>query len=132
MHPANKYEKWSPSPEEVDLHLAFQLDAANAPTFIGSSAWASNFISAVRNSAGKFTITLRDKFLSLKGAHYQVKSAAAVDLVPQHRADDVSGAQTVTVELLTGAAPTDAPAKGANSTVLFVHLVLQGSTAAGG
>jgi len=71
-----------------------------------------------RNNAGDFTITLDDKYNDLVSANAAVHAAADTDLVVTIGAEDVDGAKTVKLTVLTGTTPTDM-ASDADSWISF-------------
>jgi len=129
MADLNLFPKKSMAPEEITLHMTLLHDAANAPTLVEGNDVASI---AYAGSTGKFTITLRHKYIALKAFHFDIQTATAVDLKVQLRAADVSGAKTVTYEFIAVATATNPPAAGANAVTLSVTLVLRNSTVKGG
>lgn len=60
-----------------------------------------------RTGTGEYTITLSDKYNAMVACHLTMEAATAVDLVPQVKSTDVSGAKTIVVNLNAGATPTD-------------------------
>jgi len=66
-----------------------------------------------RTGVGEYTLTLSDKFAALMDCQLTLEAATAVDLVPQIKSHDVSGAKTIVFRLLAAATPTEvaAPAK---------------------
>lgn len=127
MADVNLFQKKSMAPAEVDLNVSVALDAANDPTVLE----ANDLVSVAHTGVGQYTFTFRHKWMAAKAVVPALQAAAAVDLVPQVRSVDVSGAKTVVVELLAAAVATDPPAKGANATVLHLRMSLRNSSVKG-
>lgn len=90
----------------------------------GVSGVASTSITgatAVQTGVGEVTITLDSTYNALVAAHASVMKAVAQDLVPQFVSEDVDGAKTVVVRLLTGATPTDPTAAMKLDVSLFLR-----------
>jgi hypothetical protein len=68
--------------------------------------------SIARNSAGLYTLTLQDKYMSLSQASISIQSAAAQDLHAQLQSEDVAGAKTVVFRTQDSAAAVADPASG--------------------
>lgn len=66
--------------------------------------------SVVRSGVGEYTVTLTDKFAALMDCQLTLEAATPVDLVPQIKSHDVSGAKTIVFSLLAGATPTEVAA----------------------
>jgi hypothetical protein len=128
MADVNLFPKKSMCPAEVTLSAVFAMDGTNAPTIVESNGVASI---AYGGSAGKFVVTLKNKWMACKGASLSFQAATAVDLVPQFRAIDVTTTSTVTFELLTGATATNAPAAASNVTYVYLTLQLRNSAVKG-
>ena len=80
------------------------------------------FSTVVRNSAGDYTITLQDKYSSLKHLKASVIAATAVDLRVQIHTNDIQN-KIVRILTLTGATPTDA----ADGTTLILQMDVKNS-----
>ncbi len=93
--------------EVKDLYVKVTVGATGAPTLTSRTGIAS----ITRNSAGNYTVTLQDKYNSLKFAQVTFLDDDAQDLRVQLLAEDVADAKTVQFVCLTAATPTD-PASG--------------------
>ncbi len=100
--------------EVKDLYLKVSIGATGAPTISSGYGIAS----IARNAAGDYTITLSDKYASLK--HFEVThlSSSAQDLNFQLHSEDVASAKTIRFLCLTGATATEV----ASGKVLFVKI----------
>jgi hypothetical protein len=105
----------------VHIQGSFAPQGTSAPTTVRGTGF-----SVARTSAGLFTITLQDKYMSLIAGDAQVQLAAAADLVAQIGNVDVSSAKTVEIRILAAAVATDISAN-ANNRVHF-NLILKNST----
>jgi hypothetical protein len=93
--------------EVKDLYAKVAIGGTGAPTLTTGYGLAS----IVRNGAGDYTVTLSDKYSSLKHFEAIHLSSSAQDLQFQLHSEDVIGAKTIRFLCLTGATPTD-PASG--------------------
>lgn len=74
-----------------------------------------------RTDTGKYRIELQDKYQKLMGVSLTVLAAAAVDLVPQVRAEAVNGATPyIDFEMLAGGTATDT----ANAVQQYVMVII--------
>ena len=104
------------------ISLSFAPAGTGAPTDVKGRGVTS----VVRDSAGKFTITLKDKFLELMGLNVVIAMTAVADLKPQLGAVDVVTAKTVVLNILAVATATDIAANAANR--VYVTLFLRNSS----
>lgn len=107
--------------EIKDLHASVNIGATGAPTI----ASAPGVASVVRNGAGDYTVTLQDKFVSLRFFEVMHKSSSAEDLTFQMHSESVASAKTVRFLCLTAGTPTDP----ANGDVLFLKFELKNTSA---
>lgn len=107
--------------EVKDIYASATIGASGAPTLVSKIGVAS----LVRNGAGDYTLTLQDKYMSLKFADIIHLDDAAQDLNFQIYSEDVDGAKTLRFLCLTGATPTD-PASGSS---LLIKLELKNTVA---
>lgn len=98
--------------EVKDLYMKVSIGSSGAPTAVSKYGIAS----IARNSAGDYTITLEDKYASLKYFEVIHLASSAQDLNYQIVAEDVLSAKTIRFLCLTSASATD-PASG--STLLI-------------
>jgi len=63
--------------------------------------------SVTKTGTGEYTITLDETYNALMACNVTLEAATAVDLVPQIKSTDVSGAKTVVINLNAGATPTN-------------------------
>lgn len=106
--------------EVKDIYLQVSIGASGAPTLnrpLGVS-------SIVRNSAGLYTITLQDKYMSLRAVQIVQQAALAEDLTFQVTAEDVDGAKTIQFMAHAAAVATD-PSSG---STLYIALQLKNSS----
>lgn len=66
--------------------------------------------SVARTGVGEYTVTLADKYHALMCCNLNIEAATAVDLVPQIKSTDVSGAKTIVFRTLAGATATEVAA----------------------
>lgn len=83
--------------------------------------------SLTRTNTGEYTVTLRDPYMSLVGAHFSVLAATPIDLVPQMETEAVATAKTIVFNMMAGATPTDT-ANGVTQDV-FMTLALRNTSA---
>jgi hypothetical protein len=116
-----KFEKVQAIEKEIkNIYAEISIGASGAPTLTRGTGVAS----IARNSAGKYTLTLQDKYMRLMFADIKHLSASAVDLKTQLVSEDVASAKTIVFHTLAVATATD-PASG---TKLFVKLELKNSS----
>jgi hypothetical protein len=111
----------------VDLYCKFAVGASGVATI--DAAKSKGIASVVRTTnAGEYLVTLNDKYVDLYGVYPTVTFASgspASGAAFVVRAQDVSGAKTVTVQFLNGSfAATDL----ANGCNVVLKLELKGST----
>lgn len=106
--------------EVKDLYAKVNIGSSGAPTIVS----AVGITSIVRNSAGDYTVTLDDKYSSLKFFECIHLSGTAQDLAYQIKAEDVIGAKTIEFLCLTGTSATD-PASG---KVLLIKFELKNTS----
>ncbi len=99
--------------EVKDLYAKIAVGSTGAPTISVGYGIAS----IVRNGAGDYTVTLTDKYASLKFFEVQHLSSSAQDLGFQIHSESMSS-KTVRFLCLTGATPTD-PASGKSLLLKF-------------
>lgn len=93
---------------------------------LGSSAIASQTLTtrgigtAVRNSAGDYTITLADGIKDVEDVNISIMAATAADLQPQLTAISVSS-RTIQFRVLAAATPTD----GASGVVIRLTIIVR-------
>lgn len=80
--------------------------------------------SVAKTTTGVYTITLEDSYVALHSITCTVQAATAVDLVAQVVSHDVVTAQTIVVELLAAATPTEPSAV----TIVHFQALLRNST----
>jgi hypothetical protein len=106
--------------EVKDLYAKVTIGATGAPTLTLGIGIAS----IARNGAGDYTVTLQDKYPSLKffeGVHLK---SAAEDLNFQLKAESVASNKTVRFLTVAGASATDP----ANGDVLYLKFELKNTT----
>lgn len=106
--------------EVKDIYAKASVAAAGAPTLTSTIGVAS----LVRNGAGDYTLTLQDKYNSLKWADVKVIDDTAQDLTIQIHSEDVADAKTVRFLCLEAGVETD-PADGAQ---LLIKLELKNTS----
>jgi len=106
--------------EIKNIYAKVTIGASGAPTLVSPVGIAS----IARNSAGNYTLTLQDKYASLKFARVTFLDDAAQDMNAQILAEDVDSAKTVDFVCLTGATATD-PQSG---QTLLIKLELKNTT----
>jgi hypothetical protein len=121
--------KYSFVRKPVELWCQVAIGATGAPTL--SATKSKGITSVVRNSAGRYTITLNDKYQELYGAYPMFVLAAgaygtsaASDMVVRSAAV-TAATPTVVVEFLDG---TGAANELANGVTLYLKLELNDST----
>ena len=74
-----------------------------------ASVSSSTIIGAAvtKTGTGEYTITLSETYVAMMATNLTLEAASAVDLVPQVKSTDVSGAKTIVINLNAGATPTD-------------------------
>lgn len=105
-------KKQSLEREVKDAFIRITGNGAANPTVVSAVGSAT----IVRNSAGDYTITLSDKYSSMKSLKATVLNATAVDLRVQVKSEAVSDTKQISFLTLTGAVATDLPA---NSELLI-------------
>jgi hypothetical protein len=112
----------------VDLFANVAIGATGAPTI---STSASKGVSSIaRNSAGKYTVTLQDKYKSLLGLNIALKLAAgapatASSAQPILRSEDVGVAKTLVIEFVDS---TGAAIELTNGVTILAHVKLKNSS----
>lgn len=108
--------------EVKDVYAKVTIGAAGAPTLTSSIG----IDSIVRNSAGDYTITLQDSYMSLKFFEVIQLSTTPQDLSFQIKVASVNSLPKGSVEFLclTGATPTDP----ANGMKLFIKFELKNTS----
>ena len=104
-----------------DLYAKVTIGASGAPTLVSPVGIAS----IARNSAGNYTLTLQDKYMSLKFFRVTFLDDAAQDLNVQILAEDVAVAKTVQFVCQAAAVATD-PQSG---QTLLIKLELKNTSA---
>lgn len=107
--------------EVKDLYAKVTIGSSGAPTLVSPIGIAS----IARNSAGNYTLTLQDKYMSLKFFRVTFLDDDAQDMNAQVAAEDVASAKTVQFVCRTGATATD-PQSG---QTLLIKLELKNTTA---
>lgn len=110
-------KKQSLEREVKELYAKITIGATGAPTL----TVGVGIESIARNSAGDYTLTLSDRYNSLKMAKVRVLSATEEDLRAQLKSETVATTKQVNFMTLTDATKTD-PADG---SVLIVKLDLK-------
>lgn len=105
------------------VYIRFFPDADNDPTYYDPGGTVDSIV----YGSGAYTITLKDAFLRLVGAHATYQAAANnVDMYAQMGDCDVS-AKTYVVQMKTAGTNTQ-PAAGDDNQSVSVELVFQEST----
>lgn len=89
--------------EVKDLYMRVSIGASGAPTATSKVGIAS----IVRNGAGDYTITLDDKYASLKFFEGILLDSSAEDINLQIHSEAVLASKTIRFLTLAGATPTD-------------------------
>lgn len=103
--------------EIKDGYVTISIGAAGAPTLTAGPLGAS----IVRNSAGNYSLTIDDKYASLKSFRATLLSATAEDIRFQLHSETVSTTQVVSFLCLTGATETDP----SNGSVILIKMDLK-------
>lgn len=115
----------------VDLTMKASIAAAGAPTLLNGPAptvsQSKGIASIVRNSAGRYTITLEDNYQALMAANVTVLSASLTNSSVQVVSEDVTSlsAPTVVIQVKDDAGLAADPASGSQ---LIVHLMLRNAS----
>lgn len=107
----------------VDIMLKMSIGAAGAPTLLNSKGVTG----VVRNSAGNYTISLKDNFNVLLAAEHSQVSSSAPAAPTMTVVTDSSNSQTaplVIVQFSIGGVATDP----ANGEVQMIHLILRNAS----
>lgn len=114
--------QWSLEKKMVHLYGKVAIGASGAPTL--DAANSKGIASIVRNSAGKYTITLQDPYVQFMSFVPTIQLASGSPGVVQQvvRSVDTTVAQTVVVEFLDA---TLTAADIANGATLFFKVVLK-------
>jgi hypothetical protein len=104
--------------EIKDIYVKVAIGASGAPSFVAQSSYGSAAI--VRDSAGRYTLTLSDAYNQLRNFKAKLMSATAQDLRMQVRTDAVK-TKSVTFMCLTDAVETDP----ANGSTIVIKLELK-------
>lgn len=89
--------------EVKDLYALISIGATGAPTLTTGYGFAS----VSRSTNGTYTLTLEDKYLSLKFVDAILLESDAEDIRFQVKSETVSSDGTISFYTLTGATPTD-------------------------
>lgn len=93
----------------VDLYLKVAIGATGAPTM--DTNLSKGIASIVRNSAGQYTVTLKDKYMRLIHASVDQRNgtSAAAAPIAYVEAEDVDGAKTIVLQYyaIDNSTPTD-------------------------
>jgi hypothetical protein len=116
----------------VELYSSIAIGASGAPTIVnsGSAPTSQGIASVVRNSAGKYTITLQDPYNSLLNVHAIFNSGASAPAAPivniVSQAVSTAAAPTVVIQCrdLSGVA-----ADPASGETLIVNICVKNSAA---
>lgn len=110
----------------VDLYCKMTIGAAGAPT--PSTTDAKGIASVVRNSAGKYTITLQDNYAALLGCEVAVMNST-ISAAPGAviLSETVSSASTPSVVIQT-LAPAGTAVDPDNGATVMVHIVLRNAS----
>lgn len=65
----------------VDLFMTMTIGASGAPTLVASKS--KGIASVVRNSAGRYTITLSDKYVDLFMVDWSFQNATGISAAPE-------------------------------------------------
>jgi len=109
-------------------HQYVMISGSFLPNGTSAVANASNTgkgFTVARTSAGKFTITLANKYAKCIAAHATIAMATSTDIVPQFGAIDVASAKTVVLNTLVAAVETDIASNAANR--VYFTLILANS-----
>jgi hypothetical protein len=95
--------KQSLEKEVKELYCSMTIGASGAPTLVDRYGIAS----IVRNSAGDYTLTLQDNYVSLKFVEAIFLDDNAQDIRVQLKSETVSTTKQINFFTLTGAVATD-------------------------
>lgn len=115
--------KQSLEKEIKEIYAKVAIGSSGAPTL--STVSTSGVASIVRNSAGNYTLTLQDKYISLKSVQISHLASSAQDLQFQLLSETVDSTKTISFVCQTDATATD-PASG---TTLLIQINLKNTTA---
>lgn len=101
------WKRQSLEKEVKDLYAKIAIGGTGAPTI----TLAPGVASIARNGAGDYSITLSDKYSSLKFLEVIHLSTSAQDMTFQLHSETVASTKIIRFLCLTGATPTD-PASG--------------------
>lgn len=120
----NRYQAYEK--EVKALYAEVAIGASGAPTLTSGLG----ITSIVRDSAGKYTVTLDSKYTRLMAFHATLQSATVADLNIQQVSSDVNGAKTVVFHCVAvdgdGAPAATDPASG---NKLFLKFELKNTSA---
>lgn len=105
-----------------EIYAKVSIGSSGAPTLVDRTGIAS----IVRNSAGTYTLTLQDRYVSLKSAQIEFMNATAQDLQAQLLAETVnSSTPAIQFVCLTAATATDP----SSATTVLIKLDLKNTSA---
>lgn len=126
------YKQFQGTLEAGIVHLHGSATTTTSGT-LGSQTGKGFTITKVAATAGRYLVTLADKYTSLRGCSVRVQGPAAAaytaakGLVSLIRAEDVAGAGTLLVQFVDPA--TSADAELMDAAKFFVELTLKNSSA---
>jgi hypothetical protein len=109
--------------EVKDLYIKISIGASGAPTLASRASYGA--ASIVRNSAGDYTLTLQDKYSSLKFMEAILLDPDAEDIRFQLKSETVNTDKKVNFFTLTGASATDP----SNGSAILLKLELKNTSA---
>jgi hypothetical protein len=113
--------------QPVDLFMTVTIGATGAPTLVASKS--KGISSIVRNSVGKYTITLMDKYVDLLIAEWSFQNATGISAAPEMGLVSyaVSAATpTIVIQFANNAGAATDPA---NGDEIKLNFTLKNSTA---
>lgn len=108
----------------VHIHAKISIGATGAPTLSNAKGIAS----IIRNSAGNYTLTLKDNYYLFMGLHAQFLSNGGAPAAPivAVDAEDVDGDKTI--DIVCYDADTPAATDPANGEVMLLHIILRSAS----
>ena len=103
--------------EVKDAYVKLSANGTSAPTIVSGVG----SVSIARNGAGDYSLTLSDKYPSLKSFKATLMDNSAEDVRFQVHSETVSTTKVIRFLALTGATPTDI----AQDSVVFIKLELK-------
>lgn len=109
--------------EIKDIYLKVAIGSSGAPTVANGNG--IGIASIVRNSAGNYSITLEDAYVSLKSFSAIHLASSAQDLTYQIISETVATTKIINFVCLTAGTPTDI----ASGSTLLVNIELKNTSA---